>query len=707
MRITGLATGLDMDEIVKNSMKAYRIKIDKKGKEKEILEIKQKLYREVIKDSRDFYNKYFDITNSDSLLLSKNWVTTTFKSSNENLVSATGNSDAKLSNYTITGTSAKAASITLNKFDVKTIDKDGKVIESKVIVNGKEFVIDETLSNREKADYLNKELTKVGINVSVRYTSFAGSTSGLENNKSGFVFESKVLGSDSNFTIGGGTFTNNPSVQGKDATAATITGLKVSSFNIGSSNEIKLNIDGVEKVINIEWDSIKKDDTSIDNIKLKETLNTKLKEYKLTSAIDNSGDITIKSMVLGKDVKNPNLTINNSNLIFKPGEDGESTVNRIKLDSIKNGSTYAIAVNGNTIDLSKAIPGKEDEYINKILGYYNVNINATIGVDGDGKKELILTSKTVGASSNIDVNIVPDGMQFSSGGQDSNIIITDGKNGVYTHTGISNTVTLDGVTFKFNGDIPSDETISINGKQDVTEIKDKLVKFFNDYNTLIEKLNKLTTEKRNRNFDPLTSDQKKEMSESEIELWNEKVEQGQLSSDNDLTRISNSLKQAMRTIVDGSGLNLEKIGIKPVSDYQGTKNGTFTIDENELIKSLEENSEQVMNLFIKSKPADENLLDSQKYSKTGIIQRVKDVLYNETMTSSSNLLKKAGYEGTVTAYNNTLKKSIEEYERKMADMETEFSKKEQALYSKYAKLETIMNKYNSQQSYLTQQLGLG
>ena len=43
MRITGLATGLDMDQIVKDSMKPYRIKIDRKGQDKEILEIKQKL----------------------------------------------------------------------------------------------------------------------------------------------------------------------------------------------------------------------------------------------------------------------------------------------------------------------------------------------------------------------------------------------------------------------------------------------------------------------------------------------------------------------------------------------------------------------------------------------------------------------------------------------------------------------------------------
>ncbi len=196
------------------------------------------------------------------------------------------------------------------------------------------------------------------------------------------------------------------------------------------------------------------------------------------------------------------------------------------------------------------------------------------------------------------------------------------------------------------------------------------------------------------------------MSEDEIKLWNEKVEKGQLSRDNDLTRISNSLKQAMRTLVDGSGLNLENIGITPVADYQGTKNGTFTIDETKLTKALEENSEEVMNLFIKSKPKDDSLSESTKYSETGIMQRLKDILYNETVTVASSLLKKSGIEGSSTSYNNELTKSIEKYEQKMKDMEKDFSRREQALYTKYANLETIMNKYNSQQSYLMQQLGL-
>ncbi|MDC4240958.1 flagellar filament capping protein FliD [Clostridium tertium] len=702
MRITGLATGLDMDQIVKDSMKPYRIKIDRKGQDKEILEIKQKLYREVIKDSREFYNKYFDVTKSDSILLSKNWVTTKFTSSNENLLSVSGNSDAKVGNYTITGSTAKASSITLEKFEVKTIDKDGKVTESKVVVNGKEFVINESLSNKEKVDFLNKELTKAGINISVRYTSFAGSNSGIENNKEAFIFESKILGSDSTFTIGGSEFKKFDPVKGKNATAATISGFTIDNFNINSSNIIKLTVDGEEKSISIDWDSIKNDDNSaIDKTKLEEVLNSKLKEYKLSVSITDN-NIEFKSTVLGKDVKNPNIIINGKgeNIKFNSGNDATPTTNTLNLKEF-NISGKRISINGNMIDLSKAIPGKEDEYINKMLKQQNLNITATLSGNN-----LVLTSNIAGADYNVDVSIVSDDAKVSTDGENAKFIIKDGKNGVYTHTGISNTVTLDGITFKFNGDIPTDETVTVNAKQDVTAIKDNLVKFINDYNTLIEKLNKLTTEKRNRDFNPLTAEQKKEMSEDEIKLWNEKVEKGQLRRDNDLTRISNSLKQAMRSLVDGSGLNLERIGIAPVADYQGVKNGTFTIDETKLTKALEESSEEVMNLFIKSKPKEDSLSESTKYSKSGIMQRLKDILYNETMTVSASLLKKAGIEGSSTAYNNELTKSIEKYEQKMKDMEKDFSRREQALYTKYANLETIMNKYNSQQSYLMQQLGL-
>lgn len=702
MRITGLATGLDMDQLVTDSMKPYRIKIDKKGQEKEILEIKQKLYREVIKDSREFYNKYFDITNSNSLLLSKNWTTTKFTSSNDNVVTVTGGGDAKAENYTVTGTVAKASKVSLAFTEENGIVK----IPDKMVVNGKEFTLRGD-SEKEKASNLNSDLKAAGLNIKVTYTDFAG-TNGV--NAKGFVFESTILGEDGVFTIGKVTTSSptsvEPSKDYKAATAATIIDFNINDFNIDIDNIIKITVNNEVKAVTIKGSDIKDEEGSIDKDKLKNALNNTLKEYNLEVTIDEIDEITFKSTKLGN-IPDPKLTINEvsktNNFI-----NGEDEIKAFKTLSLTGNEK--ITINGVLVDLilrekdANTNAYKEDikTYLNRVLKAQGLNIVAE-----DNGGQITLTSNNTGEDAQINISLLTTGSEtkISQGGVDAEITFTNSK-GVYIHKGTSNTVTLDGVTFKFIGDIQQNEQINVSGKVDVTETKDKLVKLINDYNTLIEKLNKLTTEKRNRNFNPLTSDQKKEMSEDEIKLWNERVEKGQLSRDTDLTRISNGLKSAMRTLVDGSGLNLEKIGIKPVADYQGTKNGTFTIDENTLIKALEENSEEVMNLFIKSKPTDGNLTDSQKYSKTGLIQRVKDILYNETMTSTSNFLKKVGYEGTVTAYNNTLTKSIQEYERKMSDMETDFTRREQALYSRYSTLESMMNKYNSQQSYLTQQLGM-
>ena len=69
--------------------------------------------------------------------------------------------------------------------------------------------------------------------------------------------------------------------------------------------------------------------------------------------------------------------------------------------------------------------------------------------------------------------------------------------------------------------------------------------------------------------------------------------------------------------------------------------------------------------------------------------------------SFSSLSKKVGFEGTSTFTNNTITNNISNYEKKIKDMQTQYSRKEQALYSKYSTLESAMNKYNSQLAYLT------
>ncbi len=679
MRITGLATGMDMDQLVKETMQPYRIKIQQQQQKKEITEIKQQLYRDVIKESRELYNKYFDVAKTDSLLLSKNWSTAKFTSSNENVLTVTSSSDAKPGNYTVTGNTATAAKAVVT---TGISDKDG------IVVNGKEFKLQGDTA-KARAENLNKELKAAGMNVSVRYSDFAGTTT--TGNQSGFIFESTVLGKDSSFTIGGKvkdvTINETP---GENATAATVTGFTVENLKTANG---ELSING--EIINIDITS----EEMVDVDKLKSALNEKLKTYNLSASIDGD-NITFSSTVLGSNVVNPSIEINGNSGTFTSGIDA-TVINSMSLADVKDQIMF---VNGTKIDLSAKGSGEDEAtYLNKIFSQQNISAIAEIK-DGN----LVLTSKLVGASAKMDVSIVDtsvNGFEHVDAGVDASITIKDGKGGEYKHTGTSNTVTLDGVTFKFTGAIPA-EGINVNGKTDVTEVKDKLVNFINDYNKLMEKLNTATSEKRNKNYMPLTDEQKKEMSESEIKLWEERVKKGQLYKDSDLSRIANSMKSAMRGLVEGVDGNLEKFGIKPVADYQGTKNGTYTIDELKLTEALENNSEEVMKLFINTPPEVEGMSEQEKSSKTGIAQRLKTTLYNETVTVASSLIKKAGIEGSATVANNELTKAIEKHERKMVDMEKDFSRREQQLYSKWATIESMMNKLNSQQSYLMSQLGM-
>ncbi len=677
MRITGLATGLDMDQLVKETMQPYRIKIQQQQQKKEITEIKQQLYRDVIKESRELYNKYFDVAKTDSLLLSKNWGTTKFTSSNEGAVTVSGLPGANPGNYTLEGTKATAAKVELTT---------GIAAGDKIIVEGHEFTLRGT-SEKEISKNLNNDFTKLGINIESKYSQFSSTNTG--DNKSILILQSKVLGPKGNFTVVGEGELGTETI-GKEATKATVTGFTVDDIKKDGAI-IKIGDKVLEPGI-LETDTL-------EEVKIKLNAELTNKSVALAAEIDEKGNITFSSTELGSGTLNPEISVDEKVGIFTKGQD--ATSQSIALSKEEFGDGVKLYIGGEDIDLTKAdLELSSEELKTKLSGK---GIEATIEISGD---KIVITSNKVGVDDSLKVSRTMPEIAVTAG-ENANITITDKSNGnIYKHTGDTNVITVDDIKFSITDSIPEGEKINITGKTDATEVKDKLVNFINDYNKLMEKLNTATSEKRNKNYMPLTDEQKKEMSESEIKLWEERVKKGQLYKDSDVSRIANSMKSAMRGLVEGVDGNLERFGIKPVSDYQGTKNGTYTIDELKLTEALENNSEEVMKLFISTPPEVEGMSEQEKSSKTGIAQRLKTTLYNETVTVASSLIKKAGIEGSATVANNELTKAIEKHERKMVDMEKDFSRREQQLYSKWATIESMMNKLNSQQSYLMSQLGM-
>lgn len=674
-RLTGLATGLDIDSMVKTQMSVYEKKVNSVIQQKDVVEIRQKLYRDILSDTRNFYNKYLDPLSKDSLLLSSAYKSVKFTSSDDSIVSVTSNAEAKVDSYTVTGTKATAAKATLTGKDIEN--------GSKLTINGKEFTLTgETPSERVKN--LNNELKSAGFKIEAKYSNFAGSN-GV--NESGIILESTELGKDTTFTINSEMKNIGVKTEGQEGTKSQITGLTLENIKKG------IEIDGKTLVTGIV--AGEEDDAII------EKLNLALKEHGFTATLDSTTkDVTLTSIKDGaEDIK---ISSDGATINFAQGstETGDS-INLGNLGDLKK--EKVLQINGNVIsfDFDNIDAGKEIDYINEVLKNKGINVKASL----KDSSEVILTSEKRKTGDDFEVKKVVDNTVNPikvMAGTDADIKIINSNGGVYTHKGSTNTVTLDGVTFKINGNIESGKEVKITGKVDVTESKDKIVNFINDYNTLMEKLNKTVNTKHDRDYVPLTSAQKEQMSDKEIELWEAKVENGQLYKDSDITRIMNSMKQTMRTVMSGSGFNLKDMGIIPIEDYSGNKNGTFTIDESKLTEALENNMDDVLNLFT-SNP--KTTTDTNGTTNKGILYQLKDTLNSEVMKSDSILSKKVGIEGTSTFTNNTLTKNISDYETKIKKMQKDLATREQHLYSKYATLETIMNKYNSQQSYLTSYLG--
>lgn len=672
MRITGLATGLDMDEIISSTMKAYRIKIDQKTQSKDVVEIRQTLYRDIMSDASKFYDKYFDMTKSDNLLKSSNYTSVVYNSSSS-AVTVTGSGEARKDNYSVEvkqlATAAKAV-----------VNKEKLQEGASININGQNFVLTGK-DEKERVKNLNEELQKAGIDVTARYSDMAGT------NVAGMILESKTLGENSNFTLGVKS-DQIPVTNGFDAISSK------GEFTLGdlSGKEIKIG----EKVINID---ILDENLSNDEIKTK--LNSQLKDSGIKVQVNEDGKITLTA--------DESFSVDGNNYEYipaMPAASGSTSIGAI--------SEKTLQINGKLVQIGKLNELSNEEIklqLDKQLEGTGVKVN----INEDGTINFESTSK--GSSSKLNISILNEGSSEGIGevvtpGKNALVTITNNTTGgVFEYKDNSNTVKVDGATFTFNEVTIDGNPAKITGTNNVSELKGKLVDFINDYNTLIEKLNTLTQTKHNRNYSPLTADQKKEMSETEIKLWNEKVQEGQLYKDSNLTRITSSLKESMRTLMESSGLNLESIGITPVKDYSGSKNGTFSIDEDKLTQALQENTEDVMNLFIKSAPTKEELDklspedQVKRKNQTGILYKMKDILYSEFKSSTSFLAKKVGIEGTGSFTNNELTKSISEYENKIKDMEKEFAMREQALYSKYATLETMMNKLNAQQSSLQSMFG--
>ena len=617
-RLTGMASGLDTDSMIKQLMKVERYKVDKVKQDKQLLEWKRDDYRSVTTLLTSFKNDFFDVLKPASNMRSTNNYKQYSATSSDSLaITATATSAAVAGTHTITATQLATAANATGGVNAT------KALESNLDIGN--FVF----TNQD----LNITLNGVTKNIKLdgNYTDIAGLKAGLQSAIDTAFGAAKITVGNNlnklNFSTANGKIT---------LTSGSIDALAQLNLSTGASNRLNL------------YDKL-----NVSNIST--TLSGSL-AFNI-NGVNFSFDTTTKTM---NDVMTEiNSSAANVNLTYSEVTD------KFTLTSKTNGAGTAITIS----DTSGGLFGA----------------SSAIGI-------------TATAINN---------------GQDA-IFNLDVVNGIVRS---DNNFTIDGVSYSVN-QLNAPATITVN--QDVDGVYNKIKTFIDKYNELISKVNGELQEERDKNYQPLTDEQRESMSEDDIKTWEAKAKSGMLRNDGILTNVVDTMRRALYdSIKDVSG-GLSTIGITTDSYFLSTKaeKGKLIIDETKLKDAIRNSPDKVMNIFSKESTVaySPNLTTAERstrYNENGVVQKIYDILQDNIRTIRDTngkkgiLLEKAGIIGDLTEFNSLIPDEIEKKDSIISDMLDRLYDKEDSYYKKFAALEKAMSQMNSQSSWLTQQFGGG
>lgn len=270
----------------------------------------------------------------------------------------------------------------------------------------------------------------------------------------------------------------------------------------------------------------------------------------------------------------------------------------------------------------------------------------------------------------------------------------------------SNQFTYEGVTFTLKQDIPNNSSISVKVSSDTQGIFDTIKTFVDKYNDLIEDLNGRLTEKRYRDYPPLLDDQKKDMKDNDIKLWEEKSKSGLLTSDSTIRTFLNEMRNSLSSMVENSGSfhSLKDIGINFSTNYRDQ--GKLVLDEDKLKGLLQTNLEDVKQLFTKkgsgANSSSTTATDRNMHNNSGFGWRVYDCL-NVTIKQLGAL---AGSPGSTVDTNSFMAKQIQALNGNITREQEKVNTYEQRLWKQFGAMEKALSQLNSQSAWLSQQLGM-
>jgi len=608
MRLSGLGSGMDIDKMVSDIMRAERIPLDKMKQKKQSLSWKTELYREVntkLTSFRTFLN---------GMRFSSNFVQFKASSSDETKVSVKAND---------------GANAVAHKIEVERLATGAKVGSS----NGISSIVGVDIPGN------NSTQITAGVNDKINIT---------------------VDGVTKTLVLGTGTYTND---QLKTALQAQI------DSQLGGG-KVNVSLDG-------------------SRVKLTPVGTAQLSISKVAgnAGIDALG---LKDKQNGLDLKAELWTIADQFKIPLDQSDGD------------------FKINGVTISY------KHDDTLASIITKVNTSAAGVMMSYDSATDKITFTSKGVGSGAQINLENGSLGNFLDAigvGGEVGKVVSgTDAKvkiDGEVTYRN-SNSFTLDGATYTLR-DVTT-APVNVTVSQDNDQLFNKIKEFVTQYNDVIDLVAKRSNEARFRSFDPLTDEQKSEMKDADIKLWEEKAKSGLLRNDDILESVSGALRGMLSSTVESIPTEfnaLFKVGITTMPYNRNSPNdaGKLIIDETKLKKAIAEDPSGVASLFT-NQPIEDTSISDEAERKADLLKRtgVAQAMYDKINSTISRIISKAG--GASTSLENPstdLGFQLNKLNRNIEDFNRKLDKKMDNYYRQFTAMDQAIAKGNAQMSWLSQQ----
>ncbi|RJQ30981.1 MAG: flagellar cap protein [Peptococcaceae bacterium] len=275
------------------------------------------------------------------------------------------------------------------------------------------------------------------------------------------------------------------------------------------------------------------------------------------------------------------------------------------------------------------------------------------------------------------------------GGKDATLTI-NGMD-VVEHT---NNFTVNGVVFNIHSKTASmaaADAVKITVQSDADKIFNSIKTFVDEYNALIKQISDKLSAERYRDYLPLTDEQREQLTDTQIEKWEEKARSGLLRNNSLLNKIMSDFRTAIASIVSGLPATINRLSQIGITTGGYDENGKLYIDETKLKEAISQNSENITSLFTQ---------DATSNDAKGIGRQI----YDAVSSAINNITTEAGNPNSFSLYeSDNLSNSIRTIEQRLSTMEKYLAQVEERYIKQFAALETVINQMNTQSAWLSQQ----